>query len=216
MTANPQTAIRQAPAKAAPEKAPTVPLDQFRMRPLIDYPRLSDADKKVVHRYFNHTPDLKDFVVKFKELCAAFGVSGMGMFEPPADFWPFVDQFRGIKKPRPFYVRPQPKEDELTHQVAVQAPRTVYGIEFFQAGSRIDYERLNDEDKGILGRWFKSCAEGEEIRDRIQANVQRQLELTGHVESIGYITVPFAFWDWVYQERKRMKAAEAAKTEAVR
>lgn len=200
----------------APEKAPTVPLDRFRMAERVEYARLSDDDKKVVIRYYNHTPELKAFVKSFKELCEAFGVAGMGPFEPPPDFWPFVDEFRGMKPGRPFHVKkPEPvQEDPLTHQPPKPVKPVILGLEFFTSGSRIEYERLADTERAILGRWMKSCPEGLDIKERIEARVDAQIRETGQAESIGYIHAPFAFWQWLYEERKRMRDAEHAKVTA--
>lgn len=204
-----QQAQRQAPTPAKPEKAPPRPLDHYRMREKLNYARLSDADKALVGKYFKSSEWGRDLIRCVNLIHDAFGGEGIGPMVMPPDFWPFMDKLRGLK-PAPFRkpdLEPV-QEDPITHQAPKPQRPVVLGLEFFTAGNRIEYERISDGDKAILGRWMKSCPEGAEIMERIQERVQRQIEATGQAESIGYITVPFSFWNWLYEERKRLRAIE--------
>lgn len=200
------------PKQPRPEPPENVmrPLDHFRHALAVDYARLCNADKAVVGRYFKSFQEGRELLAAVKLLQEAFGVSGMGPMEMPPGFWEFADKDRGMA-----HVVPNPPKREVAPAPAEPKPRVVtLGLEFFTASNNIDYDRLADEDKAILGRWFKSCPEGEEIHDRIQARVDRQLELNGKIEGIGFVLVPFSFWHWLYEERKRMQAAARAEKAA--
>ncbi len=206
--------MAEAQAKQArPEPPENVmrPLDHFRHARAVDYSRLPNADKAIVGRWLKSFEDGRQLLAAFKILQETFGISGMGPMEMPPGFWQFADQERGI----PHVVPRPPKAPEATPAPADPKPRVVaLGLEFFTASNNIDYDRLADAEKAILGRWFKSCPEGEEIHDRIQDRVQRQLERDGKIEGIGYVLVPFSFWQWLYEERKRIHQAAATQVTA--
>lgn len=191
---------------AEPEKAPILPLDSFRMDEKVNYLRLSEVDKKLVGRYFRKSEWGRDLIAKVKLLHEAFGGEGIGAMEMPPDFWPYMDQLRGMK-PAP-YRRPKiqrEEEDPVTHQVMAPQKPVVLGLELYQASSNIEYDRLSNEDKAILGRWLKGCEEGLDIMGRVDERLRRDPHA-----GAGFIKVPFVFWDWLYEERKRIHKAQQA------